>query len=127
MTATSSRNSWPPTRDVTDIDHVFLWQGSARILVAIVKCVEDEWNVAHDTAAAGVRVIMVVEDSVRYYSSFLPTIYTELISQSTRLISEGLNLSHKLVQMRVPTKILLCRASGCNQYAGGVPAASCSG
>jgi CheY-like chemotaxis protein len=96
-------------RDVADLDHIFLWQGSARILVAIVKCVEDEWNVAHDTAAAGVRVILVVEDSVRYYSSFLPTIYTELISQSARLISEGVNLSHKLVRMRARPKILLCR------------------
>ncbi len=64
-------------------------------------------NVAHDTAAAGVPVILLVEDNVRFYSSFLPTIYTELIRQSERLISEGVNLSHKLVRMRARPKILL--------------------
>ena len=52
-------------------------------------------------------VILVVEDNVRYYSAFLPTIYTELIGQSQRLITEGMNLSHKLVRMRGRPKILL--------------------
>jgi CheY-like chemotaxis protein len=94
--------------DVSDIEHIFLWQGNARILVAVVKCVEDRRNAAHDTAATGVRVILVVEDNVRYYSSFLPTIYTELIGQSERLLSEGVNLTHKLVRMRARPKILLC-------------------
>jgi len=55
----------------------------------------------------GVPVILVVEDNIRYYSSFLPAIYTELISQSRRLISEGLNVAHKLVRMRARPKILL--------------------
>ncbi|OGU04951.1 MAG: histidine kinase [Gemmatimonadetes bacterium RBG_16_66_8] len=93
--------------DLADVERVFLWQGNARILVAIVKAVEDRRNVAHDTALVGVPVILVVEDNVRYYSSFLPTIYTELISQSHRLIAEGLNLSHKLVRARARPKILL--------------------
>jgi CheY-like chemotaxis protein len=93
--------------DLSHIERIFLWQGNARILVAIVKYVEDRRNVAHDTATAGVPVILVVEDNVRYYSSFLPTIYTELIGQSQRLISEGVNLSHKLVRMRARPKILL--------------------
>jgi CheY-like chemotaxis protein len=88
---------------------VFLWQGDARILIAIVKCIEDQRNVEHDTRSTGVRVILLVEDNVRYYSSFLPVIYNELISQSSRLISEGVNLSHKLVRLRARPKILLCR------------------
>lgn len=96
------------THDVSDLEHIFLWQGNARILVAIVTCIEDRRNVAHDTAAAGVRVILVVEDNVRHYSAFLPTIYTELISQSERLLSEGVNISHKLVRLRARPKILLC-------------------
>ena len=50
----------------------------------------------------------MVEDNIRYYSSFLPVIYTELITQSRRLISEGLNVAHKLVRMRARPKILLC-------------------
>ena len=55
----------------------------------------------------GVPVMLVVEDNIRYYSSFLPVIYTELISQARRLISEGLNVAHKLVRMRARPKILL--------------------
>ncbi len=93
--------------DTTDIERIFLWQGDARILVAIVKLVEDRRNVAHDTASVGTAVVLVVEDNTRFYSSFLPTIYTELIRQSERVIAEGVNLSHKLVRMRARPKILL--------------------
>ena len=101
-------NDFLARRDVSDIERIFLWQGDARILVAIVKVVEDQRNVGHDTRGTGVRVILLVEDNIRFYSSFLPVIYSELISQSERLISEGVNLSHKLVRMRARPKILLC-------------------
>src|SRR5256884_646287 len=93
---------------VTDIDRIFLWQGNVRILISIVKYIEDERNVFHDTEAMGVPVVLVVEDNIRYYSSFLPVIYTELITQSRSLISEGINVAHKLVRMRARPKILLC-------------------
>src|SRR5271167_812931 len=92
---------------VTDLQQIFLWQGNIRILISIVKYIEDKRNVEHDTRAIGVPVILVVEDNIRYYSSFLPTIYTELITQSRRLLSEGLNVAHKLVRMRARPKILL--------------------
>lgn len=95
--------------DASVLDGLFLWQGDARILLAIVKYIEDKLNVAHDTSAAGVQVILVIEDNVRYYSSFLPVIYTELLQHSHRLISEGVNLSHKIMRMRARPKILLCR------------------
>ncbi len=101
------RKEFEATHDVSVLDGLFLWQGNARVLVAIVKYVEDRRNVAHDTAAMGVRVLLVVEDNVRYYSSFLPEIYTELIRQSERLISEGINPSHKLVRTRARPKLLL--------------------
>jgi len=91
----------------TDIDRVFLWQGTARILIAIVKYVEDKRNVLHDTRAMGVPVLLVVEDNIRYYSSFLPVIYTELIKQSRRVIQEGINVAHKLVRLQARPKILL--------------------
>src|SRR5271155_5185298 len=91
----------------TDLQQIFLWQGNVRILISIVKYIEDKRNVEHDTRAIGVPVILVVEDNIRYYSSFLPTIYTELITQSRRLLSEGLNVAHKLVRMRARPKILL--------------------
>jgi CheY-like chemotaxis protein len=90
------------------VDRAFQWQGDARILIAIVKYVEDRRNVAHDTAMTGVRVILLVEDNIRYYSSFLPVLYSELIDQSERLLGEGVNLSHKLVRLRARPKILLC-------------------
>ena len=91
----------------TDIERIFLWQGNARILISIVKYIEDKRNVYHDTKAMDVPVILVVEDDIRYYSLFLPVIYTELISQSRRLLSEGINVAHKLVRMRARPKILL--------------------
>ena len=80
----------PVTDPLSGLDRVFLWQGNARILIAIVKYVEDKRNVLHDTRAMGVPVLLVVEDNIRYYSSFLPVIYTELIKQSRRVIQEGI-------------------------------------
>jgi CheY-like chemotaxis protein len=91
----------------SDIERVFLWQGNVRMLIAIVKYIEDKRNAQHDTAAIGVPVILVVEDNIRYYSSFLPVIYTELITQSRRVIREGINVAHKLLRMRARPKILL--------------------
>ena len=61
-------------RDMSAVERTFLWQGDARILLAIVKYVEDRRNALHDTAAMGVQVIILIEDNVRYYSSFLPAI-----------------------------------------------------
>jgi CheY-like chemotaxis protein len=90
------------------LERAFLWQGDARILLAIVKCVEDKLNVDHDTRAVGVQVILLVEDSVRYYSSFLPAIYGEVLHHSRRLVAEGRNLSQKILRMRARPKILLC-------------------
>jgi CheY-like chemotaxis protein len=89
------------------IDRVFLWQGDVRIVPAIVKAVEDRWNVAHDTSVFGVQVILVVEDNVRYSSSFLPTMYAELMHHAHNLVPEGVNLSHKLMRLQAQPKILL--------------------
>ena len=92
---------------ITDIERIFLWQGTARVLIAIVKYIEDQQNVEHDTSIMGVPVVLLVEDNIRYYSAFLPVIYTELISQTRRVIQEGVNLAHKLMRMRARPKILL--------------------
>ncbi|HXV76010.1 MAG TPA: DUF5752 family protein [Candidatus Polarisedimenticolaceae bacterium] len=94
--------------DVSAIDRVYLFQGDVRIMLAMVKDVEDRWNLAHDTGVIGVPAIIVVEDNVRFYSSFLPVIYTELMNHVHNLISEGLNLSQKLLRMRARPKVLLC-------------------
>src|SRR5258708_1520623 len=94
--------------DLSAVERVFLWQGDARILLAVVKYVEDRRNAAHDTRRLGVQVILVIEDNVRYYSAFLPTIYAELLHHSRRLIEEGVNVSDKIMRMRARPKILLC-------------------
>lgn len=91
----------------TDIDRIFLWQGSPRVLIAMVKYIEDKRNVLHDTDAMRVPVIVVVEDNIRYYSSFLPVIYTAMITQSRQVIAEGLNVAHKLLRFRARPKLLL--------------------
>jgi CheY-like chemotaxis protein len=92
--------------DMSQIERTFLWQGGVRILLAIAKYIEDKLNLAHDFAA-GVPLILIVEDSVRYYSSFLPMIYTELFRNSRALLAEGLNLSHKILRMRARPKLVL--------------------
>ena len=89
------------------IDNVFLWNGDSTVFVAIIKHLEDQLNVAHDTRVGLVRVIIVIEDSIRYYSIFLPLIYSEIMKQTHRLISEGVNDYHHLLQMRTRPKILL--------------------
>jgi len=90
------------------LDRIFLWQGDVRILLAMVKDQEDRANLERDTGRMGVPAILVVEDSIRYYSSFLPVIYSELMLHSQQLITEGLNLSQRLLRMRARPKIILC-------------------
>lgn len=98
----------PAARSGSAIERSFLWQGDARILQAIVKSVEDWRNVEHDTRSVGVQVILLIEDNVRQYSSFLPLMYDELLDHSQRVITEGLNLSQKILRMRARPKVLLC-------------------
>lgn len=94
--------------DLSVFDKVFVWQGDFRIFLAIIKCIEDRLNVDHDTNLVGVQCIILIEDNVRFYSSYLPIIYTELMRHSQSLISEGVNAAHKLMRMRARPKILHC-------------------
>jgi len=89
------------------LERVFIWQGDARILLAMVKYWEDKLNLEED-ARFGVPVLIVVEDSVRFYSSFLPVIYSEVMKLSQSVFSEGVNLYQRLLRMRARPKILLC-------------------
>lgn len=91
------------------IDRYFLWNGDVRLLLAIIKICEDERNVAHDTRYGGVRCILLIEDSVRFYSSYLPLLYNEVLEQTQSLMAEGINLSHRLLRLRARPKILLAR------------------
>ena len=94
--------------DTSDFTKVFIWQGDFRILISIIKYIEDRLNVDHDTRMVGVQSIILIEDNVHFYSSFLPMIYSELFKHSQSLISEGVNVPHKLLRMRARPKILLC-------------------
>ena len=89
------------------IDQVFLWHGDAKILLAVIKYVEDWLNAEHDTRVGSVRVIILIENSVRFYSSYLPLIYTELMKQTQMVMTGGLNRVQKLLRMRARPKILL--------------------
>ena len=95
--------------DTSVFDGIFIWQGDFRLLIGIIKHLEDKMNVEHDTRIVGVQSIILIEDNVRYYSSFLPIIYTEVLNQSQRLIQEGINLTHRYLRMRARPKILLCK------------------
>jgi len=88
------------------IDAVFIWNGDAKILLAVTKYIEDRENCDHDIAVADVRVILVIEDDIRFYSSFLAHLYPELMKQSQSLFSEGFNRLQKLMRMRTRPKIL---------------------
>ncbi len=94
--------------DTSIFERIFIWSGDYRLLIAIVKYVEDRVNVENDTKNIGVQSIIVVEDNIKFYSSYLPIIYTEVFKQSQRLVREGVNLTHKFLRMRARPKILLC-------------------
>lgn len=100
--------AWSARAEAAGIERVFLWQGDARILVAMVKTVEDRRNVEHDVRDCGVQVILVIEDMVRHWSSFLPRMYQVLLKTSQRVVREGLNQAQKILRMRARPKILLC-------------------
>ena len=95
-------------RDAGLFDGVFVWHGDFRLIIAIVKQLEDRRNVAEDTEAVGVQSVILIEDSVQFYSSFLPLIYTEIIKQQQHLISEGVSITDRFLRMRARPKILLC-------------------
>ncbi|MDD3103435.1 MAG: PEP/pyruvate-binding domain-containing protein, partial [Candidatus Cloacimonetes bacterium] len=89
------------------IDDVFLWNGDTKLFLAMVKNVEDNMNVEYDTSHGLVRVSLLVEDSVHYYSMFLPSLYSVIMKQTQRLIEEELNDSKKHLRMRVRPKVLM--------------------
>ena len=98
------------------IDLVFVWSGNSQIFLAIIKIVEDSRNVEEDTSMADVPVILLVEDSRRFYSLFLPQLYQELMEQTGNLAGEGLSLHHKVLRRRARAKILLATDMEQAQY-----------
>ena len=81
---------------MTAVDRTFFWTGDAEILLAIVKCIEDQLNVHNDTACASIRVILLVEDSPFYLASLLSILYRELVKETQAVIEEGINEERRL-------------------------------
>ena len=95
--------------DLSGIDYVFSWLGNAELLLAIIKLIEDKWNAPNDVASVGVQIILLVEDSVRFYSSALPHLYRFVLEQSMEFSKEALNDHLKTLRMRGRPKIMLAR------------------
>ncbi|MDY0342337.1 MAG: PEP/pyruvate-binding domain-containing protein [Lentimicrobium sp.] len=95
------------TEDTSAIDYVFSWLGNADILLAIIKLIEDRMNADNDVKVVGVQVILLIEDSIRFYSSYLPNIYKIIFKQSKSFMTEGLNEHQMMLRMRGRPKILL--------------------
>ncbi|HWR28528.1 MAG TPA: phosphoenolpyruvate synthase, partial [Negativicutes bacterium] len=93
-------------RENSCINRVFHWSGDSKILLAIIKYIEDEQNVEADSKQ-GVQAILLVEDSPIYYSRILPIIYTEILTQTRYLVLHAMNISHGLLRVRLRPKILL--------------------
>ena len=96
--------------DLSSIDYVFSWLGNSQLLVAIIKLIEDKMNVDDDIKSAGVQTILLVEDSVRFYSSALPHLYKFILEQSKEFSKEALNAHQQTLRMRGRPKILLARS-----------------
>ncbi len=92
------------------IDQIFYWQGNSKLFLAMVKLIEDSLNLDHDTSVADVQVIILIEDSIRFISSYLPVMYTCLIQQTRLSILEALNDWGKTLRMRGRPKIVLARS-----------------
>ena len=94
--------------DTSIFERIFIWQGDYKLLIGIIKYLEDRLNIENDTRIAEVQTIILVEDNVKFYSAYLPLIYAEIFKHSQRLIAEGVNLTHKFLRMRARPKIILC-------------------
>lgn len=95
--------------DFGGIDYVFSWLGNVDLLLAIIKLLEDKLNADNDIIEVGVQMIMLVEDSVRFYSSVLPHIYKFLLKQSREFSTEALNEHEQMLRMRGRPKVMLAR------------------
>ena len=95
--------------DFSGVDYVFSWLGNVDLLLAIIKLIEDKKNAENDIIGVGVQLILLVEDSVRFYSSILPTLYKFLLRQSLIFSTEALNEHEQMLRMRGRPKVMLAR------------------
>lgn len=89
------------------IDLYFNWNNSTDLIIAIIKLIEDKMNAPHDILEEGVRAILLVEDSVRYYSTYLPLLYKLVLQQNSIAIRDALNEKQQLLRKRSRPKLLM--------------------
>ena len=99
-------------RKIDFIDRIFVWNGNSNVFLAMIKYIEDKKNVALDTQNGNVRVVLLVEDSIQYYSRYLPMLYTTIMTQTQILVQEDAKDElHKILKMRARPKVILDRKS----------------
>ena len=94
-------------QDKSNVDYLFNWNNSTDLIIAIIKLIEDRLNAEHDILEEGVRAILLVEDSVRYYSTYLPLLYKLVLQQNTVAIRDALNEKQQLLRKRARPKVLM--------------------
>ena len=95
--------------DLSIFDYVFCWLGNTNLILSIIKLIEDKMNIDHDIREAGVQMILLVEDSIRFYSSILPNLYNYILQQSQRFSKEALNSHAAAQRKRGRPKVVLAR------------------
>ena len=94
-------------QDKSNVDYLFNWNNSTDLIIAIIKLIEDRMNAEHDILDEGVRAILLVEDSVRYYSTYLPLLYKLVLQQNAIAIRDALNEKQQLLRKRARPKVLM--------------------
>lgn len=95
--------------DLSMFDYIFCWLGNTNLILSIIKLIEDKMNIDHDINEAGVQMILLVEDSIRFYSSILPNLYNYILLQSKRFSTEALNPHAASQRKRGRPKVVLAR------------------
>ena len=93
--------------DMSIFDYVFCWLGNTNLILSIIKLIEDQMNIDHDISEAGVQMILLVEDNIRFYSSILPNLYNYILAQSKRFSTEALNPHAAAQRKRGRPKVVL--------------------
>ena len=96
-------------QDRSGLDYIFSWHGNTDLIIGIIKLVEDKMNADEDILEGGVQAILLVEDSIRFYSTYLPELYKLLLLQNTEFLKDAFNEQQQVLRKRARPKILLAR------------------
>ena len=96
-------------QDRSGLDYIFCWHGNTDLIIAIIKLVEDKMNAEEDITVGGVQAILLVEDSIRFYSTYLPELYKLILLQNTEFLKDAFNEQQQVLRKRARPKILLAR------------------